>query len=175
LIDFLLSLGRCLESYGKTRAADAITALTSLRPARALLLVPRDPVAIKPIFRSSEHDIEKGEEEEDDDDDIQPALSSFKTKLVDVDVLEVGDVVRVQNGATPPADGVIVSGSAGVAFDESSLTGESRLIKKTVGDKVFLGTINKSKVVDIKITVIGGSSMYVYWRTACLWFDLMGT
>jgi P-type Cu+ transporter len=172
LIDFLLSLGRCLESYGKTRAADAITALTSLRPARALLLVPRDPVAIKPIFRSSEHDIEKGEEE--DEDDIKPAPSSFKTKLVDVDVLEVGDVVRVQNGATPPADGVIVSGNSG-AFDESSLTGESRLIKKTLGDKVFLGTINKSKVVDIKITDIGGSSMYVLWRTTFLRFYLMGT
>jgi Cu+-exporting ATPase len=93
---------------------------------------------------------------------------------VDVDVLEVGDVVRVQNGATPPADGVIVSGNSG-AFDESSLTGESRLIKKTLGDKVFLGTINKSKVVDIKITDIGGSSMYVLWRTTFLRFYFMGT
>src|SRR4051794_35622649 len=44
-------------------------------------------------------------------------------------------------------------------FDESSLTGESKLIKKDVGDEVFSGTVNKDSPVSIKITGIAGSSM----------------
>ena len=77
---------------------------------------------------------------------------------VAADLLEVGDVVRVLNGASPPADGTVVSGEGG-AFDESSLTGESRLVKKQLGDKVFLGTINKAGVVDVRVDEIGGQTM----------------
>ena len=76
---------------------------------------------------------------------------------IGVDLLEVGDVVRVQNGSTPPADGVIVSGES--TFNESSLTGESRPVKKTLGDQVFLGTINNAQVVDVRIDAIGGETM----------------
>lgn len=77
---------------------------------------------------------------------------------VDVNLLEVGDIVRVLLGSTPPADGVIVS-SEGSAFDESSLTGESKPVKKAAGDRVFVGTINKGKVIDVKIAAIGGETM----------------
>ena len=55
---------------------------------------------------------------------------------------------------------MVVAGDGG-AFDESSLTGESRLVKKLVGDKVFLGTINKAGVVDVRVDEIGGQTMYV--------------
>ena len=44
---------------------------------------------------------------------------------VTVDQLDVGDVVRVPHGASPPADGIIVT-QTGNLFDESFLTGESR-------------------------------------------------
>lgn len=77
---------------------------------------------------------------------------------VDASLLEVGDIVRVQRGSTPPADGTLVSGRNS-AFDESSLTGESRLIRKEIGDKVYLGTINKSEVVDIRVGATGGATM----------------
>ena len=66
--------------------------------------------------------------------------------------------MRVLHGSTPPADGTVVSGDGG-AFDESSLTGESRLVKKQLGDKVFLGTINKAGVVDVRVDEIGGQTM----------------
>ena len=79
---------------------------------------------------------------------------------VAAELLEVGDVVRVQFGASPPSDGTIVAvlGNA-ASFDESSLTGESRLVKKEVGDQVFVGTINRGAIVDVRVDAIGGETM----------------
>lgn len=74
------------------------------------------------------------------------------------DLLEIGDIVRVPPGATPPADGIIVSLDA-TNFDESSLTGESRNVMKTTGDHVFVGTINKLRMVDIRIDAIDGETL----------------
>jgi Cu+-exporting ATPase len=76
---------------------------------------------------------------------------------IDTDLLEVGDVVRVYHGTSPPFDGVILDGDS--VFDESSLTGESRPVKKRVDDTVFSGTINKGGPVKIRITTISGTSM----------------
>ncbi|XPS93520.1 hypothetical protein M3J09_002866 [Ascochyta lentis] len=73
------------------------------------------------------------------------------------DLLEIGDVVRVHHGTSPPFDGVILDGSTN--FDESSLTGESRPVKKEVGDYVYSGTVNKVAPVKMKITTISGTSM----------------
>ncbi|KAH7929427.1 heavy metal translocatin [Leucogyrophana mollusca] len=155
---FLLA-GRFLEAYSKARTADAITALGSLRPSDALLVSPRSSVDTStemPSLSGANADPEKGNPASDNGAlAVQPG---FKIVKVNVDFLEVGDVVRVQNGATPPADGTILSG-AETAFDESSLTGESRLIKKHIGDQVYLGTINKSAAVDVRVDAIGGVTM----------------
>ena len=59
---------------------------------------------------------------------------------VAVEVLRVGDRVRVQPGGAFPADGQIDSGKS--ASDESTLTGESVPVEKTKGDPVFSGTLN---------------------------------
>ncbi|KDQ64481.1 hypothetical protein JAAARDRAFT_117547 [Jaapia argillacea MUCL 33604] len=148
---FLLS-GRYLEAYSKSRTADAITALGKLRPTEALLLVDSAFTPREPQYSES-GDLEKG-------DPVAEKLNEngFKTERVDVSLLEMGDVVRVPSGSTPPADGIILRGDSG-AFDESSLTGESRLIKKEVGDRVFLGTINKGSMVDVRVDTVGGETM----------------
>src|SRR3954471_3843295 len=52
--------------------------------------------------------------------------------------LHVDDIVLVRSGARVPADGVIVEGTA--ELDESMLTGESKPVPKTVGDRVVGGT-----------------------------------
>lgn len=75
-----------------------------------------------------------------------------------VDLLEVGDVVSIPHGASPPADGVIVDGVS-YQFDESSLTGESRPVNKSAGDAVYTGSVNVGQPVRIRITELGGSSM----------------
>ncbi|KAF5016738.1 hypothetical protein F66182_11477, partial [Fusarium sp. NRRL 66182] len=79
------------------------------------------------------------------------------TSTVPVDQLESGDMIRVPQGASPAADGVIASGETN--FDESSLTGESHLIKKTEGDQVFAGTINKATAITMRVTGASGKSM----------------
>ncbi|KAG1892472.1 heavy metal translocatin [Suillus subluteus] len=152
---FLLT-GRYLEAYSKARTADAITALGSLRPAEALVLSTcpaSDSTAPTVVPRN---DPEKCDVACDNGSLV--ASPGFKFEKVPVDLLEVGDVVRVQNGATPPSDGTIVSGME-TSFDESSLTGEARLIKKNIGDKVLLGTINKSRAVDVQVDAVGGVTL----------------
>ncbi|PVI03069.1 heavy metal translocatin [Periconia macrospinosa] len=81
-----------------------------------------------------------------------------RTQKVSVDVLEFGDVVRVFHGASPPWDGILLEGEA--ELDESSLTGESRLVRKSAGDLVYSGTINKGGgPISIRITGLSGDSM----------------
>ncbi len=155
LNDPCMFLGRCLEAYSKTRTADAINALGKLRPTEALLVVPNS--VSKQSLQDSNEDLEKGSVDAEITQDMKPG---FHIERVDADLLEVGDVVRVPHGSTPSADGTILSGE-GSAFDESSLTGESKPVKKAQGDKVFVGTINKGKVVDVKVDAIGSETMCV--------------
>ncbi|KAL6711869.1 hypothetical protein ACN47E_002912 [Coniothyrium glycines] len=76
---------------------------------------------------------------------------------ITTDLLEVGDVVRVHHGTSPPFDGFVLEGQS--IFDESSLTGESRPIKKEAGDVVYSGTVNKGSPIRIRITSVSGTSM----------------
>lgn len=65
-----------------------------------------------------------------------------KVEFVEVpaEYVGVGDIVLVKTGDKIPVDGDVVKGESVV--DESSLTGESRPVKKKVGGGVFSGTIN---------------------------------
>ncbi|KAL7951663.1 E1-E2 ATPase domain-containing protein [Trichoderma barbatum] len=87
----------------------------------------------------------------------QDKLQGQITTTIDMDQLEHGDIIRVPHGSSPPVDGVIVFGET--IFDESSLTGESRPIKKGEGDEVFAGTVNKGAAVVVKVTGTSGKSM----------------
>ncbi|KAG5646577.1 hypothetical protein DXG03_002880 [Asterophora parasitica] len=148
--------GRYIEAYSRARTADAVSALTSLRPSDALLLVPATSGEIPSATGSSLEDPEKGDPDNEKGLLSTPLHSTIEK--VPVDHLEVGDVVRVLSGSTPPADGIIMPGQRGT-FDESSLTGESRLITKLPGDTVFVGTINKGQPLHIKVDAIGGKTM----------------
>lgn len=146
--------GRFLEAYSKARTADAVKALSQLRPSATLVLSPTPSDLALP--KNSDIDLEKGS---DSTESSAAAKPGFFFQKCSVDLLEVGDIVRVQTGATPPADGTVMSGQG--SFDESSLTGESRLIKKTAGDQVFLGTVSMGALVDVRIDAIGGGTMWV--------------
>lgn len=71
------------------------------------------------------------------------------TELVRVESLEVGDIVVVRPGEHVPVDGKITEGSSSV--DESSLTGESMPVSKSVGSAVFAGTLNQSGAVELAV------------------------
>ena len=86
---------------------------------------------------------------------VMSQAGNFTT--VPVDQLDFGDVVRIVHGSSPPFDGVVTEGRS--QFDESSLTGESNMVPKHVGDEVFSGTINKGGPIAIRITRVSGNSM----------------
>lgn len=60
-------------------------------------------------------------------------------KITEVELLQIGDLVKVYPGAGIPVDGVVLFGK-GIA-NESMLTGESRPVHKDIGTTVFGGSI----------------------------------
>ena len=61
---------------------------------------------------------------------------------VTLDLVAVGDRLRVRPGERVPVDGEILEGHG--AIDESMVTGESLPVGKSVGDKVIGGTMNQT-------------------------------
>lgn len=72
------------------------------------------------------------------------------TELVRVESLQVGDIVVVRPGEHIPVDGKITEGTSSI--DESSLTGESMPVSKTVGAPLFAGTLNQSGGLEIAVS-----------------------
>ncbi|CAL8977649.1 Copper-exporting P-type ATPase B [Propionicimonas sp. T2.31MG-18] len=73
-------------------------------------------------------------------------------KLAPADLV-VGDVVLVRPGGRVPADGRIVEGEA--ELDESLVTGESRTVRRAVGDAVTAGTVSTDSGLRIEVTATG--------------------
>jgi Cu2+-exporting ATPase len=67
--------------------------------------------------------------------------------------LVAGDVVLVRSGARVPADGTIVDGSA--EMDESMITGESRTVSRSEGDRVVAGTVATDGTLRVRVTAVG--------------------
>lgn len=67
--------------------------------------------------------------------------------------VEVGETVLIKNGAKVPVDGEVISGTA--AIDQSTITGESIPVEKSVGDQVFAGTVSRGGFIHVKATGIG--------------------
>ena len=67
--------------------------------------------------------------------------------------LTVGDVVLVRPGGSIPADGRITDGEAEV--DESMVTGESRTVRRGLGDSVTAGTVSTDSGLRVEVTAIG--------------------
>ncbi|HEX9846878.1 MAG TPA: copper-translocating P-type ATPase [Acidimicrobiia bacterium] len=80
-------------------------------------------------------------------------ISDGATQTVPVSELRVGDLVLVRPGGRVPADGVISEGE--VEVDESMVTGESKPVPKTEGDKVVAGTVATDNSIRIRVTAVG--------------------
>lgn len=136
LLLFLFSLGHALENYAMGRARRAIEALAQLRPEVAL--------------------VRRGDQ----------------LTEVSVEALVVGDIVVVKPDERVAADGFVVVGESSI--DQAAITGESVPVDKrpvpdpiqarerpdAVGSehRVFAGTINKGRVLDIEVTRLASQS-----------------
>ena len=93
-------------------------------------------------------------------DSLAALLPDEAEKVVGEDVvtvspaeLAVGDVVIVRPGASVPADGTIVDGSA--SMDESMVTGESKPVQRELGDQVVAGTVATDSGLRVRVTATG--------------------
>lgn len=77
--------------------------------------------------------------------------TSGDERRVDAADLHIDDIVIVRPGERIPGDGMIVDGNSDI--DQSSITGESIPVFKSVGDDVFAGTINGTGSIRVRITV----------------------
>ncbi|MBU0524416.1 MAG: heavy metal translocating P-type ATPase [Gammaproteobacteria bacterium] len=85
---------------------------------------------------------------------VQQADGSWVTQ--EVKTIELGARVRVRPGERIGLDGEVVSGSS--TIDQAPITGESLPIEKTVGDKVFAGTINQAGSLEYSVTAAANNS-----------------
>ena len=91
----VILLGKYLESFSKKQTVDKLSQLASLKATKAFLL-------------------ENGKTAKLSDNGVE----------TDVDLLAVGDFIKVNNGTIVPIDGMVVLGNG--LCNESMLTGESR-------------------------------------------------
>lgn len=80
------------------------------------------------------------------------------THQEDADFLDLGTHVLVKTGAQVPVDGRVHTGHALV--NEASITGESRLVTKNVGDEVFAGSILENGTVTVTTTAAGDDTTF---------------
>ncbi|MGB8390006.1 copper-translocating P-type ATPase [Mycobacterium sp.] len=83
-------------------------------------------------------------------------LVDGEERLVPVDQVQAGDVVRVRPGEKIPVDGEVIDGRA--AVDESMLTGESIPVEKAVGDRVVGATVNTDGLLTVRATAVGADT-----------------
>jgi P-type Cu+ transporter len=78
-------------------------------------------------------------------------------ETVAIDIIAVGDRLRVRPGDAVPVDGRISEGSS--KLDQSMVTGESLPIEKTTGDVVIGGTINGTGAFIMRADKVGRDTM----------------
>ncbi|MFI5489081.1 heavy metal translocating P-type ATPase [Micromonospora echinaurantiaca] len=86
-------------------------------------------------------------------DDAERVDDDGAVHRVPVSDLRIGDVVLVRSGGRVPADGRIIDGSA--ELDESMITGESRPVLRSVGDRVVAGTVATDSALRVRVDAVG--------------------
>ncbi|MFP3516304.1 heavy metal translocating P-type ATPase [Pseudomonas sp. SIMBA_077] len=74
----------------------------------------------------------------------------------DVKDVELDAIVRVKPGERIGLDGEVLAGTSSI--DQAPITGESLPVEKTVGDKVFAGTINQAGSLEYRVTAPANNS-----------------
>ncbi|MCR5184552.1 MAG: cadmium-translocating P-type ATPase [Bacilli bacterium] len=72
------------------------------------------------------------------------------SSLVSIESIKLNDVIEIRPYDVVPLDGIVVKGQSYI--DDSSLTGESLLKEKGVGDEIVSGSKNQESTLYIKVT-----------------------
>jgi len=76
---------------------------------------------------------------------------------VGLDLVQIGDRLRVRPGEKVPVDGDVDDGRS--SLDESLVTGESMPVTKTTGDTVIGGTLNQTGSLIVRADKVGRDTM----------------
>ena len=126
----LILIGRLLETRTKEKASNAVRNLLDLQPRTANVLRSKST----------------------------PSGQILETEIkIPIEEVKKGDVLIVRPGEGIPTDGVIIDGTS--ALDESSITGESIPIDKSIGDEVIGATMNKTGLLKIKAAKVGQDTL----------------
>ncbi len=84
-------------------------------------------------------------------------LVNGEEKIISIDEIKEGDLLRIKPGGKVPVDGKIVEGQGSI--DESMITGEPIPVDKNVEDKVTSGTINSTKSFVMVAEKVGAETL----------------